>query len=168
MILGKRLLISTILVALPAAGPASAAPWVRSFVVGSHEYAFRYGGRASFAHPGEIEPGVDCPHGSTLHFANPDQTRKAVARQNWRLPHEAEWVAVPPGLDAGGDFDGPAVDVEEPEAVPAAGRVQRAGLGDQPDAGRQQSAGERVDVLVAGRAADYNRRSTWLAKLYAA
>ena len=44
MILGKRLLISTILVALPAAGPASAAPWVRSFVVGSYEYAFRYGG----------------------------------------------------------------------------------------------------------------------------
>ncbi|HEY8254095.1 MAG TPA: hypothetical protein VIG39_05610 [Rhizomicrobium sp.] len=99
MILGKRLLISTILVALPAAGPASAAPWVRSFVVGSHEYAFRYGGRASFARPGEIEPGVDCPHGSTRHFADPEHTRKAVARQRWRLPHEAEWVAVPPGLD---------------------------------------------------------------------
>jgi hypothetical protein len=99
MVLGKRLLISTILVAVPATGPASAAPWVRSFVVGAYEYAFRYGGRADYAHAGEIEPGVDCPHGSTRHFANPDQTRKAVARQTWRLPQEAGWVAVPPGLD---------------------------------------------------------------------
>ncbi|HET7085630.1 MAG TPA: hypothetical protein VFI23_12715 [Rhizomicrobium sp.] len=79
--------------------PAKAAPWVRGFVVGSYEYAFRYGGRVGFSRAGEIEPGVDCPHGSTLHFSNPEQTRKAVARQPWRVPHEAEYVAEPPGLD---------------------------------------------------------------------
>ncbi len=101
MILGKRLLISTILAAgaVPLAQPAMAAPWVRGYVVGAHEYAFRYGGRAGFARKGEIEPGVDCLHGSTIHFANPDQTRKAVARQKWRLPQEAVWVAEPPGLE---------------------------------------------------------------------
>ncbi len=101
MVLGKRLLISTILAAggVPLAQPAAAAPWVRGFVVGAYEYAFRYGGRAGFARQGEIEPGVDCPHGSTLHFANPDQTRRAVARQKWRLPQEADMVAEPPGLE---------------------------------------------------------------------
>src|SRR5690349_4552618 len=99
MILGKRLLITTMLVAVPAANPADAAPWVRGFVVGSYEYAFRYGGRASFARAGEIEPGIDCPHGSTLHFANPDQTKKAVGRQKWRSQQEIDWISVPPGLD---------------------------------------------------------------------
>jgi hypothetical protein len=79
--------------------PVSAAPWVRGYVVGAYEYAFRYGGRADFTRKGEIEPGVDCPHGSTLHFANPDQTRIAVARQKWRSGQEIDWVAVPPGLD---------------------------------------------------------------------
>jgi hypothetical protein len=82
-----------------AAQPAAAAPWVRGFVVGSYEYAFRYGGRAGFTHEAEIEPGVDCPHGSTVHFANPAQTQTAVARQKWRLPNEAEYIAAPPGLD---------------------------------------------------------------------
>ena len=101
MILGKRLLISAILAAgaVPLAQPAMAAPWVRGYVVGAHEYAFRYGGRAGFARKGEIEPGVDCLHGSTIHFANPDQTRKAVACQKWRLPQEAARVAEPPGLE---------------------------------------------------------------------
>ena len=79
--------------------PASAAPWVRGFVVGSYEYAFHYGGRAGYARESEIEPGVDCPHGSTIHFANPAQTRIAVARQKWRLPQEAEYISTPPGLD---------------------------------------------------------------------
>jgi hypothetical protein len=79
--------------------PAAAAPWVRGFVVGSYEYAFHYGGRAGYARESEIEPGVDCPHGSTIHFANPAQTQIAVARQKWRLPQEAEYIATPPGLD---------------------------------------------------------------------
>jgi hypothetical protein len=79
--------------------PAQAAPWSRGFVVGAYEYAFRYGGRADFSRKGEIEPGVDCPHGATRHFADPDQTKKAVSRQKWRLPQEPEFVARPPGID---------------------------------------------------------------------
>ena len=57
--------------------PAAAAPWIRGYVVGAYEYAFRYGGRPDFTRGAEIEPGVDCPHGSTIHFANDDQTKIA-------------------------------------------------------------------------------------------
>jgi hypothetical protein len=101
MILQKRLMVCAIASAVAAGTtlPASAAPWVRGFVIGAHEYAFRYGGRAEYTRGGEIEPGVDCPHGATLHFANPDQTKKAVAVQPWRLKEEAEYVARPPGID---------------------------------------------------------------------
>ena len=82
-----------------AGNPATAAPWTRGFVVATYEYAFRYGGRASFARAGEIEPGVDCPHGSSTHFANEDQTRKALALQKWRGPGEVSQIVQPPGLD---------------------------------------------------------------------
>src|SRR3954464_13977925 len=100
MILAKRLLISTILAgALPIAQPAAAAPWVKGFVVGAHEYAFRYGGRADFSRDGEIEPGVDCPRGASVHFAHEDRTRVAIARQKWRSQQEIDWVTAPPGLD---------------------------------------------------------------------
>ena len=40
----------------------------------------------------EIEPGIDCPHGSTVHLANPDQTHRAIARQTWRSQQEIDWV----------------------------------------------------------------------------
>ncbi|HWU55123.1 MAG TPA: hypothetical protein VN175_06445 [Rhizomicrobium sp.] len=101
MVLKKHLMVCTAAAALTggAAMPAHSAPWTRGYVVSAYEYAFRYGGRADFSRNGEIEPGVDCPHGSTLHFANPEQTKKAVARQPWRLPQEAEYVAYPPGID---------------------------------------------------------------------
>src|SRR3569623_2082526 len=101
MVLKKHLMVCTAAVALTGGASLSvhAAPWTRGYVVSAHEYAFRYGGRADFSRTGEIEPGVDCPHGSTLHFANPDQTRRAVARQKWRLPQEADMVAEPPGLE---------------------------------------------------------------------
>ena len=101
MVLQKRLMVCASAVGLMAgsATPATAAPWSRGFVVGQYEYAFRYGGRAYFTRKGEIEPGVDCPHGATLHFANPEQTKKAVAVQKWRLPNEADMVAHPPGIE---------------------------------------------------------------------
>ncbi|HYS45012.1 MAG TPA: hypothetical protein VEM35_01160, partial [Rhizomicrobium sp.] len=101
MIIRKRLLIGSMSLALlgGTTPPASAAPWVRGFVIGAHEYAFRYGGRAGYSRGGEIEPGIDCSHGSTIHFSNPTQTRIAVARQPWRLKQEAEYIAEPPGLD---------------------------------------------------------------------
>ena len=79
--------------------PAAAAPWVKGFVAGTHEYAFRYGGRADFTRGAEIEPGVDCLHGNTVHFANDANTKIAVARQKFRSQQEIDWIAQPPGLD---------------------------------------------------------------------
>ena len=101
MILHKRLMtcVATIALTGMAAEPAAAAPWVKGFVVGQYEYAFRYGGRADFTRGSEIEPGIDCPHGNTIHFANDGQTKVAVARQKFRSQQEIDWIARPPGLD---------------------------------------------------------------------
>ncbi|HSS15057.1 MAG TPA: hypothetical protein VLL04_14250, partial [Rhizomicrobium sp.] len=96
-----KFMISVAAVALAGAGPAPAiaAPWVKGYVVGQYEYAFRYGGRSDFTRGAEIEPGVDCPHGNTVHFANDHQTRIAVARQKWRSKQEVDYISAPPGLD---------------------------------------------------------------------
>jgi hypothetical protein len=97
----KRLMIC-LLASAAAAGtaqPASAAPWVKGFVVGSYEYAFRYGGRADFTVKAEIEPGVDCPHGSTVYFSNDDQMRATISRQKWRTQQEIDWIVKPPELE---------------------------------------------------------------------
>jgi hypothetical protein len=72
---------------------------VKGYVVGQYEYAFRYGGRSDFTRGAEIEPGIDCPHGNTVHFANDSQTKIAVARQKFRSQQEIDWIAKPPGLD---------------------------------------------------------------------
>ena len=66
--------------------PAAAAPWSRGFVVATYEYAFRYGGRASFTRAGEIEPGVDCPHGSSTHFANENETPQGARAAEMARP----------------------------------------------------------------------------------
>ena len=97
----KHLLVSAMAVSMVGgtAMPAAAAPWTRGFVVGTYEYAFRYGGRPDYSRGAEVEPGVDCPHGSTIHLASPDQTRIAVARQKWRSQQEIDWIANPPGLE---------------------------------------------------------------------
>ena len=96
-----KFLVSAAAIALAGTGamPAAAAPWVKGFVVGNYEYAFRYGGRPDFSRGAEIEPGVDCPHGSSIHFANDMQTKIAVGRQKWRSQQEIDWIAKPPGLD---------------------------------------------------------------------
>jgi hypothetical protein len=99
MVLQKRLMVCASVLGLAAASPASAAPWVRGFVVGQYEYAFRYGGRADFARAGEIEPGVDCPHGSGRHFANPAETRRTISLQRWRSAQEIDWITAPPGVE---------------------------------------------------------------------
>jgi len=97
----KHLLVSAMAVGMAGgtAMPAMAAPWTRGFVVGTYEYAFRYGGRPDYSRGSEIEPGVDCPHGSSIHFSNDSQTKIAVARQKWRSQQEIDWIAKPPGLD---------------------------------------------------------------------
>jgi hypothetical protein len=74
--------------------PAAARPWSRGFVISSYEYAFRYGGR-----PGGVNLGVDCPRGSTDHFASPAQIDAVLRRQKWRSPQEVDWVSSPPGVD---------------------------------------------------------------------
>jgi hypothetical protein len=101
MILHKRLMVCASAIGLMAgtAMPASAAPWVRGYVVGQYEYAFRYGGRADFSRGAEIEPGVDCRHGASTHFANDGNTKIAVQRQKFRSQQEIDWIAKPPGLD---------------------------------------------------------------------
>src|SRR4051812_21945372 len=102
MISHKRLLACSVAtIALVGAGavPAAATPWVKGFVVGQYEYAFHYGGRSDFTRGAEIEPGIDCLHGNTVHFANDDQTKVAVARQKFRSQQEIDWIAQPPGLD---------------------------------------------------------------------
>ena len=77
----------------------SAAPWVRGYVVGSMNMPSAMAGGPISRRGAEIEPGVDCPHGSTVHFANDDQTKIAVARQKWRSQQEIDWISAPPGLD---------------------------------------------------------------------
>jgi len=101
MILRKRLLAFSSAMAVMAClpHPAAAAPWVRSFVVGTYEYAFRYGGRAGYSRPGEIEPGSDCIHGSTIHFSNGEQIRRALKFQSWRSPEEIHTVSTLPDLE---------------------------------------------------------------------
>src|SRR5688572_8520569 len=82
--------------AFAAATYAQAAPWVRGYVVAFYDPAFRYGGRADYARGTEIEPGVDCPHGSTIHFAVPSHVAKSLSLVSWRTPQEVEALANPP------------------------------------------------------------------------
>jgi hypothetical protein len=101
MILKKRLMVCAMASAMAGGTtlPAAAAPWTRGFVVATYEYAFRYGGRPDYSRGAEIEPGVDCPHGASIHFANDGQTKIAVTRQKWRSQKEIDWISKPPGLD---------------------------------------------------------------------
>ena len=105
MNLQKRMLACSLpaLLAGAALQPADAAPWVRGFVVGTYEYAFRYGGRAGYARGAEIEPGVDCVHGSDPKFANNDQLIRALSFQPYRSKKEIDYVANPPGVEQARD-----------------------------------------------------------------
>ena len=102
MILQKKILLCSVAAAAltaPAAQTSVAAPWERSFVVATYEYAFRYGGRTGFERAGEIEPGSDCLHGASLHFAN-DKNTEAALKQPFRSKYEIEAIARPPGLQS--------------------------------------------------------------------
>ncbi|KRQ95415.1 hypothetical protein [Bradyrhizobium valentinum] len=97
MVLKKSLIVCTAVLALTSgtASPAKAGPWTRGFVVSNYEYAYRYGGPPK----GEVEPGVDCPHGSSRHFVNDLLRKIALTRQKWRSQKEIDWILKPPGLD---------------------------------------------------------------------
>jgi hypothetical protein len=82
--------------AAAGAHTAAAAHWVKGYVVGFYEPAFRYGGRADYSRGTEVEPGVDCPHGSTIHFAVPAQVAKSLSLVHWRTKEEVEAIANPP------------------------------------------------------------------------
>jgi hypothetical protein len=83
-------------IALMAASYTHAAPWVRGYVVAFYDPAFRYGGRADYSRGTEIEPGIDCPHGSTIHFAVPSHVAKTLSLVPWRTAKEVEALANPP------------------------------------------------------------------------
>jgi hypothetical protein len=63
-------LLCVAVMAAPGARTARAEPWVKGYVVAFYDHAFRYGGRADYNRGAEIEPGVDCSHGSTTHFTS--------------------------------------------------------------------------------------------------
>jgi hypothetical protein len=93
-------------IAVIAASYLHAAPWVRGYVVAFYDPAFRYGGRADYSRGAEIEPGVDCLHGSTTHFAIPAQVSKTFSLVPWRTPQEVEAMSNPSALSLNRDRDG--------------------------------------------------------------
>src|SRR3954447_9115483 len=92
----KRALTASCIAMMAASYTCAAGPWVRGYVVGFYDPAFRYGGRADYSRGTEIEPGIDCPHGSTIHFAVPAHVAKSLSLVPWRTPQEAEALANPP------------------------------------------------------------------------
>jgi len=84
------------LMAVAGAETAAAARWEKGYVVAFYDPAFRFGGRADYSRGTEIEPGVDCPHGSTVHFAVPAQVAQSLSLVRWRSPKEVEELANPP------------------------------------------------------------------------
>jgi hypothetical protein len=99
MMLRKTLLGSTLaaaVTAMLASQPAAAAPWTRGWVVREYGFAFRYGGRAGRA---ETEPAADCAQGSSVHFNDEAEMRKALSRQSWRSKQEIDYIVAPPGIE---------------------------------------------------------------------
>jgi hypothetical protein len=91
----KCLLGSAAMIAL-LAQPATAAPWQRGFVVGTYGFAFHYGAKPSAA---ATDPGSDCPHGSSVHFSDEANMRKALEQQPWRSRQEIDNIIKPPGIE---------------------------------------------------------------------
>jgi hypothetical protein len=83
-------------VTLLAVAGAEAARWEKGYVVAFYDPAYRFGGRADYSRGTDIEPGVDCPRGSTVHFAVPQQVAQSLSLVRWRSPKEVEELANPP------------------------------------------------------------------------
>src|SRR6266550_3290941 len=86
--MSKRALTASCIAVMTASCAPAAGPWVRGYVVAFYDFAFRYGGRADYSRGAEIEPGIDCPYGSTTHFAIPAQVAKTFPLVRWRTPKE--------------------------------------------------------------------------------
>ena len=72
----KCLFTASCIAVMAASCAQAAGPWVKGYVVAFYDLAFRYGGRADYSRGTEIEPGIDCLHGSATHFASPAQVAK--------------------------------------------------------------------------------------------
>src|ERR1044071_3352590 len=83
-------------IAMMAGSSTEAAPWVKGFVVAFYDPAFRYGGRADYSRGTEIDPGIDWPHGSTIHFAVPSHVATPHSLVPWRTSKDIEAIANPP------------------------------------------------------------------------
>src|SRR5436305_3074380 len=92
----KRALTTSCIALTVAACAQAAGPWVKGYVVGFYDPAFRYGGRADYSRGTEIEPGIDCLHGSTTHFAIPAQVAQTLSLVPWRTTKEVEALSNPP------------------------------------------------------------------------
>src|SRR6266852_1395777 len=92
----KHLFTASCIAVMAASCTQAAGPWVKGYVVAFYDPAFRYGGRADYSRGTEIEPGIDCLHGSTTHFAIPAQVAKTLSLIPWRTPKEVEALANPP------------------------------------------------------------------------
>lgn len=83
-------------IAILAPQPVAAAPWTHGFVVREYGFAFRYGGREGRP---ETAPGADCARGSSVHFDDENEMRKALSRQPWRSKQEIDYIVSPPGME---------------------------------------------------------------------
>src|SRR3954449_13434291 len=102
----KRALTASCIAIVAATCAPAAAPWVRGYVVAFYDPAFRYGGRADYSRGAEIEPGIDCPHGSTVHFAVPAHVAETLSLVPWRTPKEVDALAHPSATGLNRDRDG--------------------------------------------------------------
>jgi hypothetical protein len=102
----KRALTASCIAVIAASCTQAAGPWVRGYVVAFYDPAFRYGGRADYSRGTEIEPGIDCLHGSTTHFAIPAQVANTLSLVPWRTPKEVEALANPSATGLNRDRDG--------------------------------------------------------------
>ena len=102
----RRALTASCIAVMAVSYTEAAGPWVRGYVVAFYDPAFRFGGRADYSRGTEIEPGVDCPHGSTTHFAIPAQVAKTLSLVPWRTPKEVEALANPPANNLNRDRAG--------------------------------------------------------------
>src|SRR5438445_12257474 len=78
--------------------PAQAAPWIRGYVVGNYDPAWFYGGKPGYTREGQLEPGSDCPRGSTEPAADLDY-HALFSATPWRTAKDVENTVNPPGYD---------------------------------------------------------------------
>ncbi len=90
----RNIFVSAGLISLAfAATPASAAPWVRGYVVDAYEPAFYFGGKLS-----QDDLGTDCPKGAV-----PDNDYAKILKTSWRSDAEVKKLMTPvEGREPGG------------------------------------------------------------------